>query len=335
MQSNTNTNNNTQYKEQYKEQYPQQYAQYYTPMINVPTTNRLPSHGELVASVELLIAHVTQFSNRLDRIESRINDWVNLGLAERMMIAERGIDALKTCHNDHDTKIASTNIELEYAFDSIKCANERMVENEKVIDRISDILEDHQSKLRHAKQRSRDLAKKYAEIGILRRRISKVEEFNTEFAECFETPSQLRGIIAQTSDQTEDCDRTLTYIIKYGCGGGCGCSLTAFSRADDIPDYSNFCEDYKVCDQDDRLEAWKNVEEYFANYGDEGGEGAAEVLNCEAREQVTEQKEKVVSLSSSSSFQCSLAMATCDGMYAESGPVMEEDAEEEDDFEKL
>jgi hypothetical protein len=326
MQS--NTNNNTQYKEQYPQQYPQQYAQYYTPMINVPTTNRLPSHGELVASVELLIAHVTQFSNRLDRIESRINDWVNLGLAERMMIAERGIDALKTCHNDHDTKIASTNIELEYAFDSIKCANERMIENEKVIDRISDILENHQSKLRHAKQRSRDLAKKYAEIGILRRRISKVEEFNTEFAECFETPSQLRGIIAQTSDQTEDCDRTLTYIIKYGCGGG-GCSLTAFSRADDIPDYSNFCEDYKVCVQDDGLEAWKNVEEYFANYGDEG-EVAAEVLNHAVHEQATEQKEKVAP---SWLYKCSPAMATRDGLYEMSRTVIGDD--EDEDFEKL
>jgi chromosome segregation ATPase len=226
-------------------------------MINVPTTNRLPSHGELVASVELLIAHITQFSTRLDRIESRINDWVNLGLAERMMNAERGIDALKTSHNEHDTKIASTNIELDYAFDSIKCANERMVENEKMIDRISDILEDHQSKLRHTKQRSRDLAKKYAEIGILRRRISKVEEFNTEFAECFETPSQLRGIVAQTSEQTEECDRTLTYMVRYGCGGGC--TQSVFSRADDIEDtYMSKCEN--------ELEAFKNVEEYFTKY---------------------------------------------------------------------
>jgi len=233
------------------------YPHHYTPMINVPTTNRLPSHGELVASVELLIAHITQFSTRLDRIESRINDWVNLGLAERMMNAEHGIDVLKTCHNENGIKIAATNIELDYAFDSIKCANERMVENEKIMDKVSDILEDHQSKLRHVKQRSRDLAKKYAEIGILRRRISKVEEFNTEFAECFETSSQLRGIISQTSEQTEECDRTLTYMVRYGCGGGC--TQSVFSCADDIEDtYMSKCED--------ELEAFKNVGEYFAKY---------------------------------------------------------------------
>ena len=307
--------------------------QFYTPLVNVPTLNRLPSHGELTASVELLIAHVTKFSNRLDRIEARVNDWVNLGLAERMMIVERDVDVLKKFHNEYDTKIAATNIELDYAFDAIKSANERMIDNEKVVDRISDIIAHHESRLRHYKQRCRDNAKKSAEIGILRRRVSKVEDFNTEFAECFENPSQLRGVITQASNQVEECDRTLTYMVRHGCGDGC--VRTSLSRADDIPDYSNFCEDYKVCDQDDRLEAWKNVEEYFANYGDEGGE--AEVLNHEAREQVTEQKEKVAW---SPSFRCSPAMATCDGMYAIDEWCVKkeeekEDKDEEDDFEKL
>jgi hypothetical protein len=117
-------------------------------------------------------------------------------------------------------------------------------------------------------------------------------------------------------------------MVRYGCSNGCeGASL---SRADDIPDYSNFCEDYKACDQGDRLEAWKNVEEYFANYGDEGGEGdEGEVLNGEAHEQVTEQKEKVAP---SSSFQCSPAMATCDGMYMGCETV---GGDEDEDFEKL
>ena len=231
--------------------YPHQYA----PMVNVPTTNRIPSHGEIVASVELLIAHITQFANRLDNIESRVNELVNNSLADRMTNAEQGMDILKAYNNENGTKIAATNIELDYAFDSIKCANERIIDNEKAIDRISDILAEHDSKLRHAKQRSRDNSKKCAEIGILRRRVSKVEEFNTEFAECFETPSQLRGMVTQMSDQVEDCDRTLTYMTRYGCGGGCADSATTLPRADDY-------------DDEDILEASKNMEEYFANYGD-------------------------------------------------------------------
>jgi hypothetical protein len=245
-------------------------------MVNVPTTNRIPSHGEIVASVELLIAHITQFANRLDNIESRVNDLANNRLEERMTIAERGINALKTCHNETDTKIAATNIELDYAFDAIKCANERIIDNEKVIDRISDILTEHDSKLRHAKQRSRDNAKKCAEIGILRRRVSKVEEFNTEFAECFETPEYLRGIVTQMSDQVEDCDRTLTYMTRYGCGGGCADSAMTLPRADDY-------------DEEDRLEASKNMEEYFANYGDrEEEEREREDINVVESDKVVE-----------------------------------------------
>ena len=75
----------------------------------------------------------------------------------------------------------------------------------------------------------------------------------------------------------------------------------------------------------------ENVEEYFANYGDEGdeGAGAAEVLNCEAREQATEQKEKVAP---SSSFQRSPTMATCDGLYMGCETVGDD---EDEDFEKL
>ena len=233
----------------------QYYPHHYAPMVNVPTTNRIPSHGEIVASVELLIAHITQFANRLDNIESRVNELVNNSLADRMTNAEQGMDILKAYNNENGTKIAATNIELDYAFDSIICANERIIDNEKAIYRLSDIHAEHDSKLRHAKQRSRDNSKKCAEIGILRRRVSKVEEFNTEFAECFETPSQLRGMVTQMSDQVEDCDRTLTYMTRYGCGGGCADSATTLPRADDY-------------DDEDILEASKNMEEYFANYGD-------------------------------------------------------------------
>jgi hypothetical protein len=209
-----------------------------------------------------------------------------------MMIAETNIDNIKKCNNEHDTKIAATNIELNYVFDSIKYTNERIVDNEKVIDRISDILTEHESKLRHAKQRSRDNATKCAEIGILRRRISKVEDFTSDFVECFDTPSQLRGMVTQMSAQAEDCDRTLTYMVRYGCGGGC--VVESLPRADDY-------------EEEDRLEASKNVEEYFANYGEEG-----EVEEVEVGEE---------------------------GEVEEEDKVLEEDAdeeeEEEDEFEKL
>jgi hypothetical protein len=265
-------------------QFYQQNPQFYTPLVNVPTMNRLPSHGELATSVDLLIAHITKITTRLDRIESRVNDWVNLGLAERMVIAEKSIDVLSMHQKENDTKIASTDIELDYAFDAIKCANERMVDNEKVLDRVADIITKHESKLRHAKQRSRDNSKKCAEIGILRRRISKVEDFNNEFAECFETPPNLKDIVTRMSSQVEECDRTLSYMVKYD-----------FNQKStyDILNYSNFCEGYQEqYNGNDTLDALNNVQDFFASYDDDAANNERGEADEEVKEEVNEEAEE-------------------------------------------
>jgi hypothetical protein len=181
---------------------------------------------------------------------------------------------------------------------------------------------EHESKLRHAKQRSRDNSKKCAEIGVLRRRISKVEDFNTEFAECFETPSRLRGIVTQVNNQVEECDKTLTYMVKYG--------FEQHSTYDTLS-YSNFCEGYNGCkgEYDDNYtlgasEALNNVQDFFADYDNEECDHGVESAN------------NVVG----SSFQCSPAMASCDGMYEVGERSIEQDAEkneeeEDEGFEKL
>ena len=265
-------------------QFYQQNPQFYTPLVNIPMTNRIPSHGELSASVDLLISHITKITSRLDRIESRVNDWVNLGLAERMVIVEKGVDVLNMRQNENGTKIASTDIELDYAFDAIKCANERMIDNEKVLDRVTDIITKHESKLRHAKQRSRDNSKKCAEIGILRRRISKVEDFNNEFAECFETPPNLKDIVTRMSGQVEECDRTLSYIVKYD-----------FNQKStyDILNYSNFCEGYREqYNENDTLDALNNVQDFFASYEDDAANNERGEADEEVKEEVNEDAEE-------------------------------------------
>jgi hypothetical protein len=233
---------------------------YYQPMVNVPTLNRLPTHGEVVASIELLIAQVGELSRKIDRVESRVNDWVNLSLAERMLIAEKGISALKTCHNDHDLKIATSENEIDDLFGYIKEIKDDARENDKCLDMFSDILTENTSKLRHAKQKSRNLAKKCAEIGVLRRRVSKCEDFNTEFIECFEAPLQLRGIVSNMSDKVDECDRTITHMVRYGdIEKGIHCSPL---RTVHLPEDNTFWQD----DHDDEMPPLDAINEYLSNY---------------------------------------------------------------------
>jgi hypothetical protein len=246
---------------QYYQQNPNIHSSY-IPMVNVPTTSRLPTQGEMVASIELLIAQVGEISRKIDRVDSRVNDWVNLSIAERMIIAEKGISALKTCHNEHSAKIHTSEKEIDDLFGYLMEVKEDTNDNYRCIDRVSDVLSHHTSKLRHAKQRSRDLAKKYAEIGILRRRVSKCEDFNTEFAECFEAPLQLRGIISNMSDKVDECDRTISYMVRYGGDINAGGSCAALDNT--IPEYSTFCEEY-----DGGMLSPNTLDEYFSNYCDE------------------------------------------------------------------
>ena len=244
---------------------------YYQPMVNVPTLNRLPTHGEVVASIELLIAQVGELSRKIDRVESRVNDWVNLSLAERMLIAEKGISALKTCHNDNTQNIIgrfkTTENEIDDLFGYIKEIKDDAREDIIRIDRFSDILTEHSSKLRHAKNKTRNLTKKCAEIGVLRRRVSKCEEFNTEFVECFEAPLQLRGIVSNMSDKVDECDRTITHMIRYGDAGTHHYDNTML-----LPEDSTF---WKDDERDDEMPTLDAINEYLSNYGDVNDNEAA------------------------------------------------------------
>ena len=242
----------------------------YIPMINVPTTSKLPSPGEIVTSVELLTKHVSSLSNKIDRIESRVNDWVNLQLAERMTIAERSITAIKTCHNDHDEKIA--HISQHYltekdGSDLYERIQDLVFQNEdanKCLDRFSDILTEHTHKLRHEKQRSCKLAKKYAEVAILRRRVSKVEENNNGIAECFETTSELRGIVnevvAQLHEYKERCD-------YWDSMGAFNYNSNSYSHIEDLYRDLPSLEPI-MCDENKGLCDATDLNAYFSNYWD-------------------------------------------------------------------
>ncbi len=244
----------------------------YIPMINVPTTSKLPSPGEIVASVELLTAHVSELSRKIDRIESRVNDWVNLGLAERMTIAERGISALKTCHNDHDSKIAHisqhylTEKDEADLYERIQDLVDQNEDANKCLDRFSDILTIHTRKLRHAKHKSRNLAKKYAEIGILRRRVSKVEENNTENAQCFETTTEVRGLLDDMRVQLREYKDKCEYLESMGA---CACMRFGCSNPHiedlyrDLPSLEPI-----MCDENMELCNGTDLNAYFSNYWD-------------------------------------------------------------------
>ena len=290
----------------------------YIPMINVPTTSKLPSPGEIVTSVELLTKHVSDLSRKIDRIESRVNDWVNLQLAERMCIAERGISALKTCHNDHDEKIARisqhylTEKDGNDLYERIQDLVDQNDDTNKCLDRFSDILTIHTRKLRHAKHRSRNLAKKYAEIGILRRRVSKVEENNTENAQCFETTTELRGLLddmrAQLHEYKDKCD----YLESAN-------ACLHFSSNSHIEDLYRDLPSLEpiMCEESMELCEGTDLNAYFSNYWD----------NTNTDENQEEKQQDVNTYNE--------IVINVEEELAKYGDVSNDDDDNDDEFEKL
>jgi hypothetical protein len=291
----------------------------YIPMINVPTTSKLPSPGEIVTSVELLTKHVSDLSRKLDRIESRVNDWVNLQLAERVCIAERGITALKACHNDHDEKIA--HISQRYLsekdgddlYERIRDLVDQNEDANKCLDRFSDILATHTRKLRHAKHRSHNLAKKYAEIGILRRRVSKVEENNTETAQCFEMTTEIKGIVNDMATQLSEYKERCDYLESMGaCAYNYNSSIEDLYR--DLPSLEPI-----MCDENSGLCDGTDLSAYFSNYWDNSN---TEESQEEKQQDVNTYKEIVINVEEE--------LAKYPDLYRDS-----DDAIDDDEFEKL
>jgi hypothetical protein len=106
----------------------------------------------------------------------------------------------------------------------------------------------------------------------------------------------------------------------------------------DTLNYSNFCEGYNgeyeglgAFDESSNLDALNNVHDFFASYDDENDE----------RDERDRHEECVNGVESANNtmeaFQCSPAMASCDGMYGVGERRIEQDAEEDEDedFEKI
>jgi len=301
----------------------------YIPMINVPTSSKLPSPGEVVTSVEILTKHVSDLSRKIDRIESRVNDCVNLQLAERMHIAERGISALKTCHNDHDAKIAR--ISQHYLsekdgadlYERIRDLVDQNDDTNKCLDRFSDILAIHTHKLRHAKHRSRNLAKKYAEIGILRRRVSKVEENNTENAQCFETTTEVRDLLDDMRAELREYKEKCAYLE---CANAClsiDCNTHIENLYRDLPSLEPI-----MCDENMGLCEGTDLDAYFSNYWDNTSQNQNQNQNQQEEKQKQEDAQRDIENTPKE------VVINVEEELAKYGDVSN-DNDDEDDFEKI
>ena len=189
----------------YNENYENNYNKY-QPIINIPTRTSTATLGEVGASVELVRAHVTELSKRMESIE--------YGFSEFEKRVSSDISLLKNTLLEHSTELLKMGDNVDNTLAHVKNTNALIEHQDACIDKLMDAFHEHDRL--YNKRRQQNGIKTVAtniDLGMIRRRLSKVEEFTSEFYEQFENFKSVKDIISDLSDHITECDRDISSIV--------------------------------------------------------------------------------------------------------------------------
>ena len=181
----------------------------YQPIINIPTRTSMATLGEVGASVELVRAHVLELSKRMESIEYKFSEFEKR--------ASSDISLLKNTLLEHSTEILKMGDSVDRTLAHVKSTNALIERQDACIDKLTDAFHEHNRVYIKRQQQQQHVIKKIEtniDLGMIRRRLSKVEEFTGEFYEQFENFKRVKDIISSLSDHVTECDRDISTIVK-------------------------------------------------------------------------------------------------------------------------
>ena len=216
-----------------QQQNPYQYQP--LPLIHVPTRTNTATLGEMGASVDMLRAQLMELSKRMDTMESRFSKFESS--------VSNDIFLLKSTLSEHATELLHIRDTAEHTHAHVKKTNELIEEQDFCIDRLADII----------RQTGMKTVASNIDLGIIRRRLSRVEDFTSEFYEHFESFKSIKDIFSSLSDHIDECDQDISSFVMRKNDN------LEFQSNDDGENINNNLE--------------TNLETYFSNYEeDEEGE---------------------------------------------------------------
>ena len=190
-----------------------QHPYHYQPLIHVPTRTSAVTIGEVGASVDMLRAQLTELSKRMDAMESNFSEFKNS--------VSNDIYLLKNTLSEHSTELLNIRDVAENAYGNAIKMNDLVVQQNYCIDEIADATSRTIHLCRKHLQLQKNVSFKSnvvnAQLGIIRRRVSKIEEFTNDFFEQFESFKSVKDIVTGLSDHINECDRDISLIVttKY------------------------------------------------------------------------------------------------------------------------
>jgi hypothetical protein len=203
---------------------------YYQPTIHVPTKTSTTTLGEVGASVDMMRAQLTELSKRMETMESKFSKLENS--------VSNDIFLLKSTLSEHALELLNSRDIVEDTHSHVKKTNSLIEQQDVCIDRLADIV---------SQSRIKTIASNI-DLAMIRRRLSKVEDFTGEFYEHFESFKSVKDIFSSLSDHINECDRSISSFVMR--------------KRDNLEFQSNDGDDGENINNN--LET--NLETYFSNY---------------------------------------------------------------------
>jgi hypothetical protein len=187
-----------------------QHPYQYQPLIHIPTKQNSTTLGEMGASVDMLRAQVLDLSKRMETMESRFSHFET--------VVSDDIFLLKNTLSEHSAELLNVRDIAENACDNANKMNESIVQQSYCVDEMADAISKTihlcRKQIQIRKQASFKSSVENAQLGMIRRRVSRVEEFMNEFYEQFESFKHVKEIIVGLSDHINECDRDISTIVS-------------------------------------------------------------------------------------------------------------------------
>ena len=231
--STTSTSNSNMVPPCQNTMFPNPHQYQYQPLIHVPTRTNTATLGEMGASVDMMRAQLMELSKRMETMESRFSKFESS--------VSNDIFLLKSTLSEHATELLHIRDIAENTHAHVKKTNELLEEQDFSIDRLADII----------RQTGMKTVASNIDLGTIRRRLSRVEDFTGEFYEQFESFKGIKDIFSSLSDHIDECDQDISSFFMR--------------KNDNLEFQSNDGDDGEnINNNNNNLET--NLETYFSNY---------------------------------------------------------------------
>jgi hypothetical protein len=176
-------------------------------MVRVPTRTSSFTLGEVGASVELLRTQLSELFKRMELMESTFSEFKTS--------VSNDVFLLKSTLFEHSNELLNVRDVVDNTHNHVKQTHSLIETQNTCIGGLKGVVSKNNT-LYEIQQKKNEIKKfaKNVDLGIIRRRLSKVEDFTTEFYEQFQSFKCVKDILFNLSEQIEECDRDISFLIS-------------------------------------------------------------------------------------------------------------------------